>query len=91
MSEAADLALKYGLSPTQAHIFQEMLARGWVSKGWINDLLDNRNPDAVHPKAAAVHISHLRKKLEPWGYRIEAQWGFGRYMLIKDKLAEAMS
>ncbi len=85
---AADLALKYKLTPTQAFIFEEMMAKGWVSTEWINDLLDRGRTEQVHPKAAAVHISHLRRKLGPHGYDVVCQRGFRRYRLVRDQLEE---
>lgn len=61
-----------GLSATQARMFSALLARESVSNDALALCVFGPSNGAVAPETIRVHISRLRKKIDPYGYRIRS-------------------
>lgn len=70
------------LTGCEAQIFGLLLAREAITKRIAMDAVYGDRPDAdqAEEKIIDVWVCKMRRKLEPWGIKIETNWGQGYYM-----------
>ncbi|MEH6721313.1 MAG: hypothetical protein V7704_20740 [Aurantimonas endophytica] len=79
-------ALEWGLGPSHTGMFATLAARSAASYEAL--ALAGVGPtDGIRsPETVKTQIARLRKRIAPYGYRIEPVWGFG-YRLVPPKAA----
>lgn len=77
------------LSVCEAKLFGALLARPAVTKQLAMEVLYGGKPDAdvAMEKIVDVFVCKLRRKLKPFGLRIETNWGQGYFMAPDVKAA----
>lgn len=83
-----------GFTPAEARIVNLMLRRDIVTKDQVLFVSNPINPERRYDQggnSANVHISRMRKVLNPLGCRLETYYGQGWRLIGKDNLRAAMN
>ncbi len=88
-STAIHVPVEYGLTATEETIFRALMTRAEIhTEGLMTLLYSGRNTGRLlpDPKIVAVLICKIRRKVEPFGVKIDTIWGRG-YALRREAVA----
>ncbi len=77
LSDEGDLALRFGLTPTEGRILALIARRGRIAHEALHRGLYFDRSEPAEPKTIAVLLVRLRQKLKPHGIEIRTVWGVG--------------
>lgn len=77
--------LEWGLTAKEEAVMRALIEREIASKEYILGFVYNGR-DEAEPKIVDVFVHHIRKKIGPFGVKIETVWGRG-YTLDKETRA----
>lgn len=81
LSHAPSVPIEWQLTASERLVFSTLVSRERVTKDQIMAALyRDLHRDEAEPKIVDVFICKLRRKLKPFGIKIETVWGVGYYL-----------